>query len=166
MGILLSPFLCQYWKKAISEGQLGYLSDSLRFIPKSKYWSAKRKKEVNFDLAIEVWPPSAKRYVFIYLIECKNYKRCVSVDKINTFQLDLNELGLANSEGIFITNSPLQEAAYNTADSAGLMLIQAESENNYKIILHRTNRDLVSSRIPFITSLINESDLDTGARYI
>lgn len=153
-------------KKAISEGQLGYLSDNLRFIPKAKYWSSKRKKNITFDLAIEVWPPGAKRYIFIYLIECKNYKRRVSVDKINTFLFDLNEVGLANSKGIFMTNSPLQEAAYNTADTSGLMLIQAESENSYQIILHRTNRNLVTPRIPFITSLFNESDLDSGAKYI
>jgi hypothetical protein len=46
--------------------------DFLVFIPKAKYYSQKRKKKVTFDLAIEVWTTGAKRYVMVYLIECKS----------------------------------------------------------------------------------------------
>jgi restriction endonuclease Mrr len=147
-------------KKVIQEGQLGHMIDFLHFIPKAKYHSAKRKKEVTFDLAIEVWPPGAKRYVMVYLIECKNYKRRVSVDKINNFLFDLNEVGFANAKGIFISNSPLQEAAFNTADSAGMMVIQGESAENFKIVLHRRNGVQESKKIPFIKESIIEDLLD------
>lgn len=150
-------------QKIITGGQLGHMIDFLKFIPKAKYYSSKRKKDITFDLAIEVWPPGAKRYVLVYLIECKNYKRRVSVDKVNTFLFDLNEVALANSKGIFMTNSPLQEAAYNTAESAGLMLIQAESEDNFKIILHRSTRGFELRKIPFLPSFFDQGSLDEGA---
>jgi Zn-dependent peptidase ImmA (M78 family) len=149
-------------KKVIEHGQLGHMIDCLKFIPKAKYYSEKRKKNVTFDLAIEVRPPGAKRYVMVYLIECKKHGRRVSVDKVNTFLFDLQEVGFANAKGIFITNSPLQEAAYNTAESAGLMLIQGESADNFKILLHRSNRDIAIHKIPFVASTVDEEQMDQG----
>jgi Zn-dependent peptidase ImmA (M78 family) len=150
-------------KKVIEQGQLGHMINFLKFIPKAKYYSEKRKKKVTFDLAIEVWPTGAKRYVMVYLIECKKHSKRVSVDKVNTFLFDLQEVGFANAKGIFITNSPLQEAAYNTAESAGMMVIQGESADNFKILLHRSNRDINRRKIPFVASTLNEADLDQGA---
>lgn len=153
-------------ERIISDGQLGHLGGMLKYIPKAKYYSNKRKKDITFDLAIEVWTPGASKYVSIYLIECKNYKRRVSVDKVNTFLYDLSEVGPANAKAIFITNSPLQEAAYNTADSAGMMVVQGESADDYRIILHKTNRKDVNREIPFVKDTVQEDILDEGAKLI
>jgi hypothetical protein len=62
-------------QKVIKEERLGYVSRFLKVKTKAPYYSQQRKKDIIFDLAIEVWPPEAKRYTLIYLIECKHHGR-------------------------------------------------------------------------------------------
>lgn len=147
--------------KVIKEGQLGYLSDCLRIYPKGKYHSKLRGDDIIFDLAIEVWPPGASRYVMIYLIECKSYKTRVPVDRIEAFHSKIQQVSGVNAKGIFITNSPLQKSALAMAETIGMMVIQGESSDNYNIILHRTNRQF-GNRIPFIDNHIDTASFDTG----
>lgn len=147
--------------KVINEGQLGYLSDCLRIYPKGKYHSRLRANDIIFDLAIEVWPPGASRYVLIYLIECKSYKTRVPVDRIEAFHSKIQQVSGVNAKGIFITNSPLQKSALAMAEAIGMMVIQGESSDNYNIILHRTNRQF-GNQMPFIDNNTNTTSFDIG----
>lgn len=153
-------------KKVMSDGQLGHMTSYINIIPKAKYFSPMRRSDITFDIAIEVKPPEAKRCVIIYIIECKNYSKRVPVEKVERFLFSIKDVGLANVKGIFITNSPLQKSAYNLADTAGLMLIQGESVSDYKILLHKTNRELKDKRLPFIPDTFDETLLDIGANLI
>jgi hypothetical protein len=72
-------------KKVIEEERLGHRPEYLRIYEKKKYYSKERKKEIEFDLTIEIWPPGADRYVIIYIIECKDYKSRVPVEKLSDF---------------------------------------------------------------------------------
>jgi Zn-dependent peptidase ImmA (M78 family) len=71
-----------------------------------------------------------------------------------------------NAKPIFITNSPLQEAAFNIAESAGMMLIQGESSENFRIILHKSNRKLQQLSLPFLSDTLNTNLLDSETRLI
>jgi len=156
----------QILKKVIEEERLGHLAEYLRIFEKKKYYSHERQKDIVFDLTIEVWPPGAERYILIYIVECKDYNTRVPVEKIERFRDQIRQVTGLNVKAIFITNSPLQEAAFNLAKSAGMMLIQGESSEDYKIIFHKTNRNVQDSGLPFLVDTLDKSFLDTGVQLI
>ncbi len=153
-------------QRIIAEEQLGFTSRFLKIKTKAPYYSHLRKKNIIFDLAVELWPPGAERYALIYLIECKHYGRRVSVDKLNDFIYRVNEIAPVNGKAIFITNSPLQQAAFNVAESTGMMVVHGESAENYKIILHKTNRNLSENSIPIIPETYHPELIDEGVKLL
>ncbi|HTK20992.1 MAG TPA: ImmA/IrrE family metallo-endopeptidase [Mucilaginibacter sp.] len=150
----------------ISQEQLGHSSRFLKIKRKAPYYSHKRKANIIFDLAIEVWPPGAERYTIIYLIECKHYGRRISVDKLNDFIYRVEEIAPVNGKAIFISNSPLQKSAYRVAESIGMMVIQGESSENYKIILHKTTRAIQNNEIPILGTTLHSELIDEGTRLL
>jgi len=152
--------------KVIEDGQLAHLADHVKIFQKKEYYSSLRKKNIKFDLTIEVWPPGANRYVLIYIIECKDYDKRVPVSKIEDFHSKILQVAGVNVKGIFITNSPLQEGGYNIAESVGMMVIQGESSNDYKIVLHKANREEKINKLPFIIETIDRGVVDIGVNYI
>ena len=148
-------------KKLIEDETLYLPVNSIRITPKAKLFSSDRKKDIVFDLTIEVWPPNANRYSMIYIIECKDYKNRVPISKVEDFHSKIQQVTGVNVKGIFITNSPLQEAAYNFAESKGMMVIQADA-SNARIILYRKSRFEENFKIPIINDSINPIFLDEG----
>ena len=65
-----------------------------------------------------------------------------------------------NSKAIFIANAPLQEGGFNIAKNEGVMFVQGESADNYKIILHKSTLKTDTFKIPLLKSTINESIID------
>lgn len=153
-------------KKVIEEEQLGHLAKHLKIFSKKRYYSNLRKKNIKFDLTIEVWPPGANRYVIIYIIECKDYDKRVPVDDIEEFHHKIQQVSGVNVKGIFISNSPLQEGGFNIAESVGMMVIQGESSDDFKIVLHKTNRNRKSNKIPFINETLDIGLIDAGSEQI
>jgi len=153
-------------KKVIEEEQLGHLTEYIKIFQKKEYYSIYRKKSIKFDLTIEVWPPGATRYVLLYIIECKDYNKRVPVSKVEDFHSKILQVAGVNVKGIFISNSPLQEAAFNIAESTGMMVIQGESSTDYNIILHKKSKQVSSDKIPFISETIDVSLIDTGIEHI
>jgi Zn-dependent peptidase ImmA (M78 family) len=153
-------------KKVIEEEQLGHLTEHIKIFQKKEYYSPLRKKNIKFDLTIEVWPPGATRYVLLYIIECKDFNKRVPVSKIEDFHSKILQVAGVNVKGIFISNSPLQEGGFNIAESTGMMVIQGESSNDYKIILHKKSQLVSSDKIPFINETIDVSLIDTGIECI
>ena len=147
--------------KLIDDNILYLPKDNIRITPKSKLFSQARKKDIVFDLTIEVWAPGADRYSMIYIIECKDYKQRVPISKIEDFHSKIQQVTGVNVKGIFITNSPLQEAAYNFAESKGMMLIQADAEN-FQITLYKKSRTEELFKIPLLNDSINSNTLDEG----
>ena len=147
--------------KLIDDNILYLPKDNIRITPKSKLFSQARKKDIVFDLTIEVWAPGADRYSMIYIIECKDYKQRVPISKIEDFHSKIQQVTGVNVKGIFITNSPLQEAAYNFAESKGMMLIQADAEN-FQITLYKKSRTEELFKIPLLNNSINSNTLDEG----
>ncbi len=153
-------------KKVIENEQLGHMSKHLKIFSQKKYYSHQRKSHIKFDLTIEVWPPEASRYLLIYIIECKDYKKRVPVSKIEDFHSKIQQVSGVNAKGIFISNSPLQKGGLNIAESIGMMVIVGESAEDFKIILNKTNRDKKLLRIPFIDKTFNIELIDEGVKLI
>lgn len=158
-------------KKVIQEEQLGHLSKHLKIFTKKdkSYYSSLRKKDIFFDITIEVWPPGATRYSLIYIIECKSYSKRVPVDDIEEFYSKIQQVSGVNVKAIFISNAPLQEGGFNVAESIGMMVIQGESANNYNIILHKATRQWAvedQNCLPFITATLHAASLGEGDKLI
>ena len=153
-------------KRVIEEEQLGSLSKHLRIFSKKGYYSHIRKSDIIFDLTIEVWPPNATRYALIYIVECKDYSTRVPVNKIEDFHSKIQQVAGVNVKGIFISNSPLQKAGYSYAESVGMMVIQGESFDDYKIVLHKINRDSELTGIPYIKGTSDINLIDKGLELV
>jgi len=135
-------------KKMIEQGSLG-IKDNIKIFRKKGYYSNTRKKDIKFDISIEVWPPGAKRFALIYFIECKNYGHSIPVDDIEVFYQQAEGVAEGCFKCVFIANNAFQEGLHNFAETKRIMLVRAEaSGNDYEIILHKTN--VTGSAIPKI----------------
>lgn len=147
-------------KKLIEDGSLG-IKDNIQIFRKKGYYSYSRKKEIKFDISIEVWPPGAKRFALIYFIECKNYGHSIPVDDIEVFYQQAEGVAEGCFKCVFIANNAFQEGLHNFADTKRIMLIRAEdSVNDYEIILHKTN--ITDPSIPKINPNNRSLIADTG----
>lgn len=146
--------------KMLDDGDLIFLKENVRIFTKKKYPSIYRE-DVQFDISIELWAPNAERYSMIYFIECKNYSSRIPVEKVQKFQNDIQQVSGVNAKGIFISNMPFQKGAYSHAEKIGMMVIQGDSTENFKIILHKRN-GVVENRIQLLIDSIDKKLIDSG----
>ena len=129
---------CFKWiKSAIDDGQFGIVGEDIRVYPKKGYYSHKRKSEIVFDIAVEIWLKNAKNYFQLWLIECKNYSsKNVPIDDIEEFVEKIGQVAGKNVKAIMISASSFSQTVKNLAESDGVMLIESR-EDDYNIVLHR-----------------------------
>lgn len=124
-------------KSAIQDGQFGIISNDVRIYSKKGYYSHKRKSEIIFDIAIEIWLENAKNYFQLWIIECKNYSsKNIPIDDIEEFIDKVGQVTGKNVKAIMISASSFSQSVKNRAESDGVMLIEAR-EDDYNILLHR-----------------------------
>ena len=85
--------------RVIQQEQLGHCSKYIKLFQKKGYYSALRKKDIIFDITIEVWPPGANRYVLLYVIECKSYDTKVPVNDVEEFHHKIQQISGVNEIG-------------------------------------------------------------------
>lgn len=146
--------------KMLDDGDLIFLKENVRIFKKKKYPSIYREN-VEFDISIELWAPNAQRYSMIYFIECKNYSSRIPAEKIQKFQNDIQQVSGVNAKGIFISNMPFQKGAFSHAEKIGMMVIQGDSAENFKIILHKRS-GTIENRIQILIDSIDETLIDSG----
>ncbi len=129
---------CFKWiKSAIDDGQFGIVGEDIRVYPKKGYYSHKRRSEIVFDIAVEIWLKNAKNYFQLWLIECKNYSsKNVPIDDIEEFVEKIGQVAGKNVKAIMISASSFSKTVKNLAESDGIMLIESR-EDDYNIVLHR-----------------------------
>lgn len=149
-------------KNMIEEKRIAVMENAYTVQEKRPYYSHDRKGNIIFDLTIEVKPPDANKYSLIYIIECKDYKTPVSIDRLEAFCSKIEQVAPRNSKAIFITTSRFQKSARNYADSKGIMLIGVDSNNHYNIELYKKLERF--QRINFFENLVTK--LDTGEQYL
>ena len=134
-------------EKAIENDELGISKSSAKVFRKKGYFSAKREKEIIFDLSIEIWPRNAKRYSFLFLIECKssNSKK-VPVDDVEEFWGKVDQVAGKNVKGVMISDNSFQSGGLIFAKNTGMMLIEVDNEDSHSIILHRTEKEEIESK--------------------
>lgn len=103
---------------------------------KHKLYSKKEEQDVIFDIAVETTMPNSNTPSMIYIIECKDYKRFVSVDKVRNFAYQLNEVGA--HKGFIFTTSGFQSGAYKIAKDNHIGLVKVSENNVLDWILHKS----------------------------
>lgn len=103
---------------------------------KYKLYSKKEGKDVIFDIVVETTMPNSDTPSMIYIIECKDYKRFVPVDKVRNFAYQLNEVGA--HKGFIFTTSGFQSGAYKIAKENHIGLVKVSENNALDWILHKS----------------------------
>ncbi|UUW11215.1 ImmA/IrrE family metallo-endopeptidase [Flavobacterium plurextorum] len=124
---------------ALNSKKLGLIPEFCSVYRKKGYYSVRRKKDIIFDLSIEVTPPGASRPTLLYLIECKNYSSSIPVDDVALFAQYINEIHDYAVKGVFVSNSKLQSGAIEEIKSHGMMLIEVD-EDSYNIVHYKNER--------------------------
>jgi Zn-dependent peptidase ImmA (M78 family) len=104
---------------------------------KKGYYSAKREKDIIFDVTIETTLPNADKYSILTIIECKNLNKNVTVDDIEEFGSKINQVGEHNTKGIIITAHSFQQSVLSIAKKEGIALIRLNSTNEIQWINYR-----------------------------
>ncbi|PHR47035.1 MAG: hypothetical protein COA32_08925 [Fluviicola sp.] len=148
--------------RLIESSQISHLSEHIKvYTRKDKgYYSSFRDSNIYFDITLEVWPPNSTRSSFNYFIECKNYGGPIPVGQISKFVEDVREVGGLNCKAIFISNTRLQKGGYNIAKNLGLMLIQGESAEDFKIVLNKSSQPNFKDEIPILKPTLDTSVID------
>ncbi|CAM4318505.1 ImmA/IrrE family metallo-endopeptidase [Flavobacterium terrigena] len=127
-------------ESALTNKELGLIPEYCKIYKKKGYYSTRRKKDIIFDLSIELTPPNANKPTLLYLIECKNYSSSIPVDDVALFAQYISEIQDYAIKGVFVTNSKLQSGATEEVISHGMMLIEVDEEN-YNIVYHKSEKN-------------------------
>lgn len=110
---------------------------------KKKYYSRYREKEIEFDIAIEVYQDiNLPNLTALILVECKDYKGAVGVDQLNKFLDDIRDIAedelTYKIRPIMAISSNLAESAFNKAKNRGVGFIKINENYEVKWILNRS----------------------------
>lgn len=104
---------------------------------KKGYHSAKRGKDIIFDVTIETTLPGADKYSLLTIIECKNLNKNVTVDDVEEFGSKINQVGEHNTKGIIISTCAFQESALTIAKKEGIGLARLNSSKEFDWVIYR-----------------------------
>ncbi len=150
----------QIISRAMENGQIGFVKEYAKVFRKKKY-STTYGTKIEFDLTIEIWPPGAKNFAMVYIIECKNYDSTIPANVMETFHSQLVQIGKFNIKPIFITSSALQLRPREMAKAYGIMVIEGKTSDDYKITVYKKFK-LSLSNLPILKETYNPSIIDEG----
>ncbi len=113
--------------KELLESEMLGLSPKYSKIFQKKAYFGKTGNKIIFDIAIESYPPDSDEYSTLTLIECKDYKYPIEVDKVRNFASSIDDVGA--HKGYFITTSYFQVGAINHAKSCKIGLAKFNINN-------------------------------------
>lgn len=122
----------------IAEDRFFVRQEHCRRFHKKGYYSKDRKKEIVFDISIEVTLPGMSSYSLLILIECKNYSHRVPVDDIEEFYTKTQQISPSNIKAIVASNNAFQEGAFNFAGSKGIGLLRYFAADSLEWVLARS----------------------------
>jgi Zn-dependent peptidase ImmA (M78 family) len=115
-------------KAAIEKLEFGMLPEYCKVFKKKKYYSKEIDDYIEFDLSIEVWPPGADDYIFVYLIECKDYGSPIPGSDVAEFINNIKLVEGLRVKAVLLTTTELQPRALKLVKSKKIMWIKIEGE--------------------------------------
>lgn len=110
-----------------------------RIFHKHKLCSRETNKEIIFDIVIETFMPGSDYLSMIYVIECKDYKRPVGVERIRNLAHQMEEVGA--HKGFIFSTSGFQSSTYDIAKTRHIGLIRVAENNAVDWILYKTEHN-------------------------
>lgn len=95
---------------------------------KKQYKSAQTLHDITIDISIETMMSGSEEIDVLTLIECKDYKTAITVDKIRDFQHRIEEIGA--QKGYFITTSSFQSGARDLAKANHIGIAVMDETNS------------------------------------
>ncbi|CAN5327139.1 ImmA/IrrE family metallo-endopeptidase [soil metagenome] len=118
---------------------LFFSKDCCKVFRKKGYYSKDREAKIFFDVSIEMYMPGATEYSMLWLIECKNLSRSVSVDDAEEFFAKVDQVAGANGKAVLASNRSFQSGAKTFAKSKGMGLLRYFDPSNFKWELRRSS---------------------------
>jgi len=110
-------------KTALSEGKLGLIADFCRVYHQKGYYSKDRKGYIRSDVSVELCLKEGLGPTIIWVWECKDHSRKVSVRDVEEFHAKLDQIGADKTKGTIICSGKgFQNAAWEYAESKGIGL--------------------------------------------
>ncbi|MDR1680073.1 MAG: ImmA/IrrE family metallo-endopeptidase [Prevotellaceae bacterium] len=115
------------FKELLELGALSLDSNNCRIYQKKSY-RGRSGNDIEFDISIEVFMPNTTECSHLILIECKDYKSPIQVNKITDFSHKINDVG--GNKGLFITTSKFHQGGVNIARQERIGLAILNNSNN------------------------------------
>jgi len=129
----------------ILNGRFWAKKECCKIYQKKGYYSKDRKKDIIFDIAIEIFLPNQKSFSSLVLIECKNYNKKVPVGDVETFLMKCQQVSGGNVKAIVVSNNAFQEGAFDFSESKRIGLLRYYDRDNLDWVLTRSPSNLVTS---------------------
>jgi len=143
-GDKLEKKVFELFQDEIIKGRFFAQKKFCRIYSKQGYYSKDRKKDIIFDVSIEVFLPNQETYSLLVLIECKNYNHRVPVDDVEEFFMKTQQISGGNIKAIVVSNNSFQESAFEFSKSKGIGLLRYYDRSNLDWVLTRSPSSLVS----------------------
>jgi len=181
-GDNLEEEIYRVFSSALIDRIFPFKADCCKIYRKRKYFSETRKRDIIFDIAIEVFVPGSDKETespsLIYIVESKNYKsHKVPVDDSEEFNEKISGLRLSKIKGLIVSNNAFQSGTIQHAQSTGLGLLRYFGDNKFKWVLQRSasigyfypSKDVLESKVALLEASYESKDFDfycfTGKSY-
>lgn len=143
-GDKLESKVYDLFSEAIGNGNFLAAKENCEIFSKKGYYSRDRKKEIVFDIAIEISMPGANSPAIIYIIECKNYNHSVPVDDVEELFTKVQQISGANVKAVVVARNSYQSGAFEFSKSKGIGLARYYERNTLEWVLNRSPSSLLS----------------------
>lgn len=106
---------------------------------KKPYYSAKRKSDIVFDIAVECRRTPEKDPFLFIIIECKDYGKTIPVDDIEEFYQKIDQVTGKNVKGIFFSTNSFARGAVAFAESSGIAVVRMLDDDSLSWIVERSS---------------------------
>ena len=153
-------------KEELNAERLGLLPHSCEIFRKRSYFSKDRGSNIVADISIEVTLPNANRWSFLWVWECKDHKRALSVGEVEEFDSKLRQIAGDNIKGALAVSGGLQSAAFDYACSKGIGVVRILPKQQIQWILYQEEGLLITERAlnstDFSNAITNPDYISTG----
>lgn len=129
-GLIYELKVLDLVKKKLNRGDLGIIPVQANVQHKPAYYSRDRRKDISFDVSIEVCRKGVDTPFLVWIWECKNYNHSVPVDDVEEFHAKLSQIGADRTKGTMITPIGFDEGTLEFARSKGIGLWRWIPEDN------------------------------------
>ena len=122
----------------LNSGYLMLVPEQCNVFHRKGYYSKERDTNIVFDISIEVMRPDAETWTFLWLWECKDLSRPVTVPDIEGLYTKIGQVAPRNSKGCVVASGAFTVGAVKYARSNGISLIRLVEERKMKRITEFT----------------------------